>query len=87
MDEKECVKDEKTNKRIEQELRNVSRTLDSLEDVIIEIDSGDVSQPDAKDQESLTRSISGLIKEMPKMLEEIAENVRSKTSRLRDLVL
>lgn len=87
MNGKECVKSEKTNERIEQELRNVSRAMDSLEDVITEIDNGAIPQPRNKDPESLTRSISELIKGMPKLLEEIAEGIRNKSSRLRDLVL
>ena len=87
MDSKECVKNEKTNERIEQELRNVSRAIDSLEDVITEIDNGAAPQLSNKDPESLTRSISELIKEMPKILEEIAEGIRNKSSKLKSLIL
>ena len=87
MNGKECVKSEKINERIEQKLRNVSRAMDSLEDVITEIDNSAMTQLRNKDPESLTRSISELIKEMPKLLEEIAEGIRNKSSRLRDLVL
>ena len=87
MDKKECVKNEKTNERIEQELRNVSRAMDSLEDVITEIDNGAMTQLRNKDPESLTRSISELVKEIPKTLGEIADKIGAQADRLRKLLL
>ena len=87
MDSKECVKNEKTNEKIEQELRNVSRAIFSLESIIHEIDIGKMLKVPIEAPEIPSRSISELIKETPKMLKEIAERIKNLSSRLRGLIL
>ena len=88
MDEKMagCVK-ETSSRGIEQGFENVSRAIDSLCDVVTEIDSGNMPKPHGEEPEVPSRSISELVKETPKILVEIAEKIRDQSNRLRDLLL
>ena len=77
---------ETSSGRIEQGFIDISMAINSLEDIITEIDNGNM-QKVRKEPEFTSRSISELVKETPKILGEIAEKITAQSSRLRDLLL
>ena len=88
---KEVKMDEKnretSSRRIEQGFIDLWMAINSLEDLITEIDNGNMPKVRKEPEIFTLSSISELVKETPKMLKEIAERIRNQSGKLRDLIL
>ena len=84
MDEKNR---ETSSGRIEQGFIDLWMAINSLEDLITEIDNGNMPKVRKEPEIFTLSSISELVKETPKMLKEIAEKIRNQSNRLRSLIL